>query len=151
MSLLDSGAKSSFISKSSLDNVQHTLKQVNIKAVTVYAFVEDHSEGRHDIIFGTEFMRQLGLSMDFKNETVTWEELTIPMRKYGELSKEEIHAVGPGDAQLPSFMQHANQKLIFGMRPNDFASHNYKSMVSKCKHLLEKQKDKAIALFATAK
>jgi len=35
---------------------------------------------KYDLITGQELLQDLGILLDFKNQTVTWDEVTIPMR-----------------------------------------------------------------------
>jgi hypothetical protein len=117
LSLLDTGATGIFINWTALNNILHHIKKTNIhfkgryaqshfheavllniklpdfynsRTVTVKAYMEEESIGRHDIILGVRFIQQLGLTFDFKRNTVIWDEITIPMRQMGSIKANEL-------------------------------------------------------------
>jgi hypothetical protein len=112
LGLLDTGATGIFVKRTALNNIHHQIKPTNIRVkgryaqsrineialldiklpdfynsrtATIQAYVEDEVMGHHDIIFGVRFIQQLGLIFDFKRNTVSWDEITIPMRPYSLL------------------------------------------------------------------
>eukprot|EP00957_Ditylum_brightwellii_P006672 506863-Ditylum_brightwellii.AAC.1 len=133
LGLLDTGAIGkigAFIKRDALVSIPHTIKQVggriqgryavetskevatfNIKlpklcqskTVNISAYVEDNAKGCHNIVLGIKYCSLLGLSFDFKNNIVTWDNVSIKMRQRGELQSATVTAIHPGDAYLPPF------------------------------------------------
>jgi hypothetical protein len=127
LSLLDTGATGIFIKRTALNNILHHIKKTNIHVkgryaqsqihevallniklpdfynsctVTVEAYVEEESIGRHDIILGVRFIQQLDLIIDFKRNTVIWDEITIPMRQMGSIKANELTSIDKHDSDL---------------------------------------------------
>ena len=65
----------------------------NSRTVDVQAYVEDEVVGQHDIVLGIKFIQQLGLILDFQSQTVSWDEISIPMRLRGTIQPEELNVV----------------------------------------------------------
>jgi hypothetical protein len=87
------------------------------------------------------------LIFDFKRQSVEWDELSIPMRKLGSISKEELSPIDPLDSEAPEIIQQATMRLERAITDNNYQSHNYKTMILKCKHLNPSQQDTLIHLF----
>jgi len=103
--LLDSGASSSIISHELAKNLRLTKStacmwataagtiSTNQKAKVQFMFPElsetkiitwnlhvFEQSTRYDLIIGRDLLQDLGILLDFKNQTVTWDEVTVPMR-----------------------------------------------------------------------
>ena len=75
-----------------------TTKQVNVqfilpelhegRTICTKAHVTQHL-GQYDMILGRDLLKELGIIIDFANETVTWDEVSAPMKP--EDAKEEQH------------------------------------------------------------
>jgi hypothetical protein len=63
--------------------------------------VEDKVVGPCNIIFGVRFIQQLGLIFDFKRNTVSWEEIIIPMHPLGSFNIDELTALDNGESEAP--------------------------------------------------
>ena len=88
LGLLDTGATGTFVKREALKGIDHQVEQVNLKVkgryshsqlkeiaifdiklpdfcgsrrATVRAYIEENSIGRHDIVLGIRFIKQLGL------------------------------------------------------------------------------------------
>ena len=112
LGLLDTGATSIFIKRSALKNVTCDISPANIKvkgrystsqikeivtfkiklpdfcesrSVNIKAYVEDTSIERHDIVLGVRFIQEMSLIFDFKRREVTWEDISVSMRKIGDI------------------------------------------------------------------
>jgi hypothetical protein len=79
--------------------------------ITVCAYVEDNSIGRHDIVLGLRFIKQLGLIFDFARCAVTWNDITIPMRQNGIIHPEELSPIDMQDIEAPEILQHATRRM----------------------------------------
>ena len=106
--LFDTGASGNHIKRSALKNVRCTIKEVDVKVtgryseskikqmavfecklidfcssrkVRVEAYIDDDAIGRHDVIFGKRFCAELGIIMNYKTQTIIWDDLSIPMSK----------------------------------------------------------------------
>ena len=47
----------------------------------------DHKKAQYDMIIGTDLLSELGLSIDFKHHTMTWEDVEVPMKERGTLAE----------------------------------------------------------------
>ena len=175
MGLLDTGATGIFIKQAALNNLQHQIKQTNIhvkgryaklkitqialfdiklpdfynsRTVSIQAYVKEDVVGRHDIILGVRFIKELGLIFDFKRNTVIWDEITLPMRHMGSITPKELTTVENFNLEAPTFVQKAVQRLEKSITSNYYNEHNYKTMVLKCTHLSVSQQDDLLKLFA---
>jgi hypothetical protein len=86
--------------------------------------VEEDAVGRHDIILGIRFIQQLGLLFDFKRHTVTWDEITIPMRQLGSIKPEELAPIDSSDPDIPNIVQKAVKRLEKSITHNDYNTYN---------------------------
>ena len=120
LGLLDTGATGIFVKRTALKNIEHQVKKINIQVkgryalshlkevalfniklpdfynshiISVRAYVEEEAVGRHDIILGIRFIHQLGLIFNFKQQTVTWDEIAIPMRHMGSIKPQELTSI----------------------------------------------------------
>ena len=91
--------------------------------------------GDHDIIFARRFCNELGIVIDYKNKTMTWNDLSIPMSN--KISSKTIYQVTDdrADADLPDFMKKATHRLTKGLSANQYGKHDYREMVNRCQHL----------------
>ena len=179
LGLADTGAKSIFIKRSALNRIPHRIENCLIKSqgrygnsskisniatfqlrlpqfsssrvIKVRAYVEDNATGRHDIIFGIQFMSELGLVLDLKHQTLIWYDASMAMMPSGSIDISSLNEADPADTHLPAFVQEANTRLVKGMHPNNYKKHNYKDMVLQCSHLSPMMKQQALTLFANYK
>ena len=122
LGLFDSGATNNFVSKSTLKQVDHKLEPVSIrvkgcynttvikhkatfdvclpdfatsKVVRVTALVEDDNDvvGRHNIIFGINFLQELGISFDFSRSIISWDGVVTSMKtiNQNEINQDDIN------------------------------------------------------------
>ena len=49
------------------------------------------------MIIGTDLLEKMGLDISFKNKTMTWDKITIPMKERGFVSQREV-----AEAIIPS-------------------------------------------------
>lgn len=177
LGLLDSGATSNFVPCSTLKHVNHTIDPINVcvkgrysstvikekatflvrlpdfassKAVQVSALVEDNDNviGRHDIIFGSTFLQELGITFNYADGVISWDDVSTSMKT---ISAEEISTLNDedtGDRDLPDFMKVATKRGASSIKSNIYNKYNYRDMVLKCDHLLQDQKDKLMNLFS---
>ena len=175
LGLLDTGASSNFVPRSTLKHVDHTIEPVNVrvkgrysstvikeqatfqvklpdfastKSVLVTALVEDSSNvvGRHDIIFGSSFLQELGIAFDYSRGTISWDDVSTTMKTLSRTEVNSLSEVDPSDVDLPDFMKSATKRA--SIMPNVYDKYNYRDMVLKCKHLNKEQQDILIALFS---
>jgi hypothetical protein len=80
----------------------------NNKTIDIQAYIKDKTVGRHGIIKGIRFIQQLGLIFDFQHNTVTWDEITLPMHPLGTIKMNEFVPIEP-----PTILQKAiNKKML---------------------------------------
>jgi hypothetical protein len=120
----------------------------NHKTIVVQAYLENKVVGRHDIILGIQFIQQLGLAFDFKRNTASWDELTIPLRQLGSFASSEDYNNPYDDTSTPKIVQTAVKRMEHCITSNEYNDHNYRSMVLKCTHLSVSQQDDLLELFA---
>eukprot|EP00957_Ditylum_brightwellii_P195579 14902652-Ditylum_brightwellii.AAC.1 len=75
------------------------------KTVTITAYIKDNAKGRHDLVLGIKYCSLLVLNFDFKNNIVTWDDVSMKMRHRGEINTDTIAAIHPGDQYLPPFVK----------------------------------------------
>jgi hypothetical protein len=66
---------------------------------TVRPYIEESSIGRHNIVLGIQFIKQLGLIFNFQKCIVIWDNLSIPMRQHGSIKPEELTIISNQDAE----------------------------------------------------
>jgi hypothetical protein len=120
----------------------------NHKTIMIQDYVENKVVGRHDIILGVRFIQQLVLAFDFKRNTVSWDELTIPLRQLGSFTSSEAYNNSYDDTSTPKIVQTAVKCMERRITSNEYNDHNYRSMVLKCTHLSVSQQDDLLELFA---
>lgn len=108
LGLLDTGTSGIFVKRSILNKIRHVIEETPTqlhgrynstiahhlatftiklpdftlaRKLVVKAYVEDDAKGKHDIILGGTFCKQLGLKFDFQKDTVTWGDITIALKK----------------------------------------------------------------------
>jgi hypothetical protein len=151
LGLLDTGATGSLIKKSALKTIQHKIQQVDIqvkgrysqshitqiisfkiklpdfcnhKTIMVQACVENKVVGHHDIILGIRFIQQLGFAFDFKRNTVSWDELTVPLRQLESFTSSEDYNNSYDDTSTPKIVQTALKCMERCITSNEYNDHN---------------------------
>ena len=177
LGLLDTGATANFVSRATLKFVEHTLETANSrvnaryssinvkekatflvrlpefassKAILVTALVEERNTGRHNIIFGTPFLNELGLQFDYNRGTIVWDDVSTSMKT---IAPEEINILNdedPGDTALPDFMKKTLRKAaaLPSYKANTYDKYNYRDMVLRCTHLSSHQQNMLLELFS---
>ena len=173
--LLDTGARGNFIKKEALKSIPHILKPTSTrikgryksvqatelaifnitlpefcksKSIRVIAYVEEDSNGRHDLVLGRMIMQQLGMIFNFKTNTVIWDELSISMKPpTRHPNSENINVIDREDANLTDEMRTATKRMTKGMSENQYEQHDYKDMINKCHHLKQEEKQQLLILF----
>ena len=155
--LLDTGATGIFIKRTALKNFDHKINKTNVqvkgryafsnikevasftirlpdfcsnKTIDVQAYIEDEVIGRHDIILGIRFIRQIGLIFDFKRQILTWDEISLPMRQLGSIKSNELVTV-----EAPAIIQKAINRLDQSITSNSYNINDYRTMILNCTHL----------------
>ena len=173
--LLDSGATSSFVVRSALKNVKHTIQKVNTKVkgrygatilrdkatfkvklpdftssktIEVTTFVEEDDKvvGRHSIVFGSTFLEELGITLDYSRKVIVWDDVSTSMRSISTLEINSLNDEDPEDADLPPLMKMATKRAA--IKPNAYDKYNYRDMVLKCNHLTHDQQNELISVFS---
>ena len=173
LGLLDSGTNGNFIKRKAFKNVTYESKSVKVivkgkyhsaeeKQVAIFqtklpdfctyreVTVEENAIGRHDLVFGRKFCKEMKLQLNVKTETIIWDDLSIPMKRT-KSNINIVNSIDPADASLPTFIQKAAAKVITEMKENDYDKHDYKAMVNKYDHLNDDQKGKLLNLFSKYK
>ena len=93
----------------------------------------------YDVIMGEDLLRELGLILDYKQETITWEDATVGMRAldstpppYSELFRSD---------NLQSQAEKMHDILAAKYKPADL-----QEVVSNCTHLTEEERQKLFPL-----
>ena len=58
------------------------------------AHIDDSTQARNarfDMIIGGDLMEELGLDISFKNKNITWDDVTIPMKKSCNSHRQRSH------------------------------------------------------------
>eukprot|EP00957_Ditylum_brightwellii_P139519 10633238-Ditylum_brightwellii.AAC.1 len=118
------------------------------KRVSISAYVEDNTKGWHDIILGIKYCSLLGLSFDFKNNILTWDDMSMKMQQHGKLNAATIAAIHPGNEYLPFFVKTKLKHQDKSITANEYDKHNYKDMVWNCTHLTVNQCHQLMDLFS---
>ena len=156
--LFDLRATSTFVQKSVLKDVPHSISKVNVKvkgrhsstfikeqatfslclpdfasskSVKVSALVaEDNGTvvGHHAIIFGSTFLQDLGISFDYKGGTIIWDDVSTTMKTISAVKVNSLNDEDPSDANLPDFMKNATKKAAT-IQSNIYETYNYRDMV----------------------
>ena len=111
------------------------------------ALVEDSSSGRHDIIFGTPFLNDLGVNFNYSSERITWDDVSTTMKRIPCNEVNSFNEENPGDIDLPNFMKSATRK-VDTINANNYDKYNYRDMVLKCIHLSSYEQNMLIKLFS---
>ena len=128
LGLLDTGASNNFITKETLKHVDHTTTSINScvngrysktnisqkatfhirlpdftssKTIKITALVEDKSAGRHNIVFGTPFLRELGFHFDYQRGIITGDDVSMVMQS---IPRSEHNSIDLQDKHLPDFL-----------------------------------------------
>jgi hypothetical protein len=80
---------------------------------------------------------------DFLHCTVTWDEITLPMRSLGTIKMDEVVPV-----ETPTILQKAINPIDQSITSNAYDSHHYRTMVLNCTHLTTYQQDDILKLFS---
>ena len=104
--------------------------------------------GAMNIVLGIRLIQEMSLIFDFKRREVTWEDISVPMRKIGDIKPDELAYIDPQDVEAPEIIQQATKRMERMITPNNYNSYNYKMMILKCVHLTKAQQDILLNLFA---
>ena len=118
------------------------------KTIEVTALVEDDTTGRHNIVFGTPFLLDLGFNFDYQRGIITWDDVSTSMKT---IQRNENYFLDDNDLQdehLPEFMKTATKKQNAPFRANIYDKYNYRDMILKCTHLTTEQRDSLTKLFS---
>lgn len=55
----------------------------HIPSFQAYIFDDPNKKVAYDVIFGRNFLQNIGIQLDFKQSTTTWLDLSVPMRPHG--------------------------------------------------------------------
>ena len=93
----------------------------NSRDITWKAHVDDtttSSKAKYDMIIGNDLMQQLGLEISFKTKTLTWEEITIPMKDRGTITNltEDIYhqSIQPPILKISEARHNEIIKIMYG-------------------------------------
>jgi hypothetical protein len=110
--LLDSGASQTIIKKAIVDNTQLIVQQDTtkwktvagnfktvLKAKIIFSLPTLHETRRvesemhvvsqinnYDMIMGRDLLQELGIMLDFSNQTITWDYAVAPMKQFKEIT-----------------------------------------------------------------
>jgi hypothetical protein len=71
---------------------------------------------------GLHFIRQLGLTFDFKHFIDSWDDISAPMKKLGGITPDELLFIDPQDAEAPEIVQCATKGMEKAITPNNYES-----------------------------
>ena len=63
------------------------------KVINWTAYIDDSTKSKNaqfDMIIGNDLMQALGLEISFKNKSLTWDDITIPMKNRGTISNAKL-------------------------------------------------------------
>ena len=70
--------------------------------------------------------------LNFSNETVIWNNLSIPIKSSLKSKIESLNSIDPADTYFLEFMQKAASRVISSMHANTYDKHDYKKMIDRC-------------------
>jgi len=147
LGLLDTGASNNFITKETLKHVDHTTTAINScvngrysksnisqkpifhirlpdftssKTIKITALVEDNTAGRHNIMFGTPFLRELGFHFDYQRGIITWDDVSMVMQS---IPRKEHNNIDLQDEHLPDFLKTITNKQNVQFRANVYGKY----------------------------
>jgi hypothetical protein len=89
--------------------------------------------GEYDIIIGRDILRQLGIILNFQQETIEWDDAVIPMKAEGAKLEESFFV--PDSSSLDDATQRIKQIL-----DAKYDAADLNQIVNKCLHLKSTQK-----------
>ena len=103
----------------------------------------------YDIIIGRDLMRELGIVINFNDQTVSWEGTDIPMRDLNRLrklkmTKKELNTIIKNSNE-PVVTQEATDRMIKILDSN-YKKANLKEVIKGAKHLNEENRQKLYKL-----
>jgi len=99
---------------------------------------------KYDLIIGRDLLQALGILLDFKNQTITWDEITIPM-KDPEASMEEGYEI---HESLVLYEATERTKQILEAK---YEAVTPQQIVDGCVHLKEEEKEELLLLLESFK
>jgi len=99
---------------------------------------------KYDLIIGRDLLQALGILLDFKNQTITWDEITIPM-KDPEASMEEGYKIHESPV-LYEATERTKQIL-----EAKYEAVTPQQIVDGCVHLKEEEKEELLLLLENFK
>ena len=69
--------------------------------------------------------------LNFSNETVIWNNLSIPIKSSLKRKIESLNSIDPTDTYFLEFMQKAALRVISSMHANTYDKHDYKKMIDR--------------------
>jgi hypothetical protein len=115
----------------------------------VVKYDEDSKPEYYDLILGTETMKELGIVLDFKAKTITFDEILLPMRNINHLQRHSILQMLKHNNSLakePMSMQDATSRAIRILDANYDKADLQSIMKNNCKHLSADQQNKLLQL-----
>ena len=90
---------------SSLTELNIKLPELNHTAMITTEFHVTNAKSNYDLIFGRDLLRELGINLNFKNNTMSWQDIFIPMKPVDCLKK--VHFA----IQEPKSVQNATNRI----------------------------------------
>ena len=91
--------------------------------------------GRHDIVFGQKFCKEMKILLIFSTETIIWDDIRITMKISLKSKVEGVNSVDPANTHLHGFI-----RVVSSIHANTYDKHDYKKMIDICAHLNTEQK-----------
>jgi hypothetical protein len=113
--------------------VQFILPELHEGRTIVYKAHIAKQLGRYDMILGRDLLKELGIKLDFGDETVTWDEMTIPMKPENATVMTSYHL-----DDSPAVDEAT--KRIKGILDAKYEAANLDEVVAECKHLTDSEK-----------
>ena len=125
--------------------IHFTLPEFSDKKIIKWTFnITDSKDLGYDIIIGRDILTELGISLSFKNKSVEWEGISIPMRDFNRiqrhrLSKYEFKAI-IREMQEPIVTKEATERMVKILDSN-YKKANLKTVVQGARHLNKKERE----------
>ena len=119
--------------------IQFKLPEFNETKVVEYEVHVTKQQGQCDMIMGRDLLDALGIDISFKEGTVTWDNMSVPM-KSPDITEPESYTINESDA-LQKCEQRIKSILDAKYEPADL-----EKIVSQCKHLNDNEQEKLLSL-----
>jgi hypothetical protein len=122
---------------------EYSNSKVFLAEPNVFEYDKKMGKPAFDLILGCNSMERLGVVMDFKNKTITIDEIILPMRNMSKVK--EAWAVSNALSHEPISTEQATQHAMKTLDAS-YKKADLQAVVDTCTHLNSAEKDKLLEL-----